>query len=49
MQRSVNGAVFKRGTSLSKVSGVINRFSEDINLCLVLTFMAEAEHWMNAA
>ena len=27
--------VFKGGTSLSKVFGVIDRFSEDIDLCLV--------------
>jgi hypothetical protein len=31
--------VFKGGTSLSKVSGVIDRFSEDIDLCLVPEFV----------
>jgi hypothetical protein len=31
--------VFKAGTSLSKVFGVINRFSEDIDLSLALTFL----------
>ena len=32
--------VFKGGTSLSKVFGVIDRFSEDIDLCLVAPTMA---------
>jgi len=31
--------VFKGGTSLSKVFGVIDRFSEDIDLCLVPAFV----------
>lgn len=31
--------VFKGGTSLSKVFGVIDRFSEDIDLCLVPEFV----------
>ena len=31
--------VFKGGTSLSKVFGVIDRFSEDIDLCLVPGFV----------
>ena len=31
--------VFKGGTSLSKVYGVIDRFSEDIDLCLVPAFV----------
>ena len=31
--------VFKGGTSLSKVFGVIDRFSEDIDLCLVPSFV----------
>ena len=31
--------VFKGGTSLSKVFGVIDRFSEDIDLCLVPDFV----------
>lgn len=36
--------VFKGGTSLSKVFGVIDRFSEDIDLCLVPSFVgADAE------
>ena len=36
--------VFKGGTSLSKVFGVIDRFSEDIDLCLVPGFVgADAE------
>lgn len=36
--------VFKGGTSLSKVFGVIDRFSEDIDLCLVPEFVgADAE------
>ena len=32
--------VFKGGTSLSKVFGVIDRFSEDIDLCLVPEFVS---------
>ncbi|MDI3383970.1 nucleotidyl transferase AbiEii/AbiGii toxin family protein [Xenophilus aerolatus] len=36
--------VFKGGTSLSKVYGVIDRFSEDIDLCLLPAFVgADAE------
>lgn len=36
--------IFKGGTSLSKVYGVIDRFSEDIDLCLVPAFVgADAE------
>jgi predicted nucleotidyltransferase component of viral defense system len=31
--------VFKGGTSLSKVFGVIDRFSEDIDMCLVPEFV----------
>lgn len=31
--------VFKGGTSLSKVFGVIDRFSEDVDLCLVPEFV----------
>jgi hypothetical protein len=31
--------LFKGGTSLSKVFGVIDRFSEDIDLCLVPEFV----------
>lgn len=31
--------VFKGGTSLAKVFGVIDRFSEDIDLCLVPEFV----------
>ena len=31
--------VFKGGTSLSKVFGVIDRFSEDIDLCLLPEFV----------
>lgn len=41
LQRQI---VFKGGTSLSKVFGVIDRFSEDIDLCLVPSFVgADAE------
>lgn len=31
--------VFKGGTSLSKVFGVIDRFSEDIDMCLLPSFV----------
>ena len=34
-----NSLVFKGGTSLSKVFGAINRFSEDIDLSLSPTFL----------
>jgi hypothetical protein len=38
--------VFKGGTSLSKVFGVIDRFSEDIDLCLVPRFVgADADEF----
>lgn len=38
-----NSLVFKGGTSLSKVFGVINRFSEDIDLSLSPTFLGLPE------
>lgn len=50
--------VFKGGTSLSKVFGAINRFSEDIDLSLSPTFLglsdtttnrSQAEKWMKKA
>jgi hypothetical protein len=50
--------VFKRGTSLSKVFGVINRFSEDIDLSLSPEFLKfpeagtsrnQANKWMKSA
>lgn len=50
--------VFKEGTSLSKVFGVINRFSEDIDLSLSPGFLAlpmagtsrtQADKWMKRA
>jgi hypothetical protein len=50
--------VFKGGTSLSKVFGVINRFSEDIDLSLSPTFLGlpevgttrnQANKWMTTA
>lgn len=53
-----NGLVFKGGTSLSKVFGVINRFSEDIDLSLSPAFLRlpeagtsrnQASKWMSRA
>ena len=50
--------VFKGGTSLSKVYGVINRFSEDIDLSLAPSILelpqagrtrTQADKWMKAA
>ena len=41
--------VFKGGTSLSKVFGVINRFSEDIDLSLAPAFLGLAEPDAKAA
>ncbi len=50
--------VFKGGTSLSKVFGVIDRFSEDIDLSLAPEFLKlpdagtsrnKANKWMKAA
>jgi len=50
--------VFKGGTSLSKVFGVIDRFSEDIDLSLSPDFLGlgeagtsrnQADKWMKAA
>ena len=50
--------VFKGGTSLSKVFGAINRFSEDIDLSLSPTFLGlpeagttrnQADKWMEKA
>lgn len=38
-----NAIVFKGGTSLSKVFGVIDRFSEDIDLSLAPAFLGLAE------
>jgi predicted nucleotidyltransferase component of viral defense system len=37
--RFANALVFKGGTSLSKVFGVIDRFSEDIDLSLAPDFL----------
>lgn len=54
----VDALVFKGGTSLSKVFGVIDRFSEDIDLSLSPEFLGlkpagnsrnQAEKWMKAA
>ena len=53
-----NSLVFKGGTSLSKVFGVINRFSEDIDLSLSPSFLKlpevgstrnQAHRWMEKA
>jgi len=53
-----DGLVFKGGTSLSKVFGAINRFSEDIDLSLSPSFLGlpetaanrtQAEKWMKKA
>lgn len=53
-----NDIVFKGGTSLSKVFGVIDRFSEDIDLCLSPEFLNlpeagetrnQANKWMEKA
>jgi hypothetical protein len=41
--------VFKGGTSLSKVFGVIERFSEDIDLSVSPTFVGIKEEWVEAA
>ena len=40
--RFADALVFKGGTSLSKVSGVIDRFSEDIDLSLAPGFLTSA-------
>jgi Nucleotidyl transferase AbiEii toxin, Type IV TA system len=40
--------VFKGGTSLSKVFGVIDRFSEDIDLCLVPEFVGASAQGFDA-
>jgi Nucleotidyl transferase AbiEii toxin, Type IV TA system len=56
--RFADALVFKGGTSLSKVFGVINRFSEDIDLSLSPVFLnlpeagtsrAQANKWMKNA
>jgi hypothetical protein len=56
--RFANALVFKGGTSLSKVFGVIDRFSEDIDLSLSPDFLGlkqggtsrnQANKWMKAA
>jgi hypothetical protein len=41
--------VFKGGTSLSKVYGVIERFSEDIDLSVSPTFLGISEEWVEEA
>lgn len=41
--------VFKGGTSLSKVFGVIERFSEDIDLSVSPTFLGISEEWVEEA
>lgn len=41
--------VFKGGTSLSKVFGVIGRFSEDIDLSVSPAFLGISEEWVEAA
>jgi len=41
--------VFKGGTSLSKVFGVIERFSEDIDLSLSPEFLGLGEEWVEQA
>jgi hypothetical protein len=41
--------VFKGGTSLSKVFGVIKRFSEDIDLSVSPTFLGISEQWVEEA
>lgn len=41
--------VFKGGTSLSKVFGVIQRFSEDIDLSISPTFVGFSEDWVEDA
>jgi predicted nucleotidyltransferase component of viral defense system len=38
--------VFKGGTSLSKVFGVIERFSEDIDLSVSPEFLGISEQWV---
>jgi predicted nucleotidyltransferase component of viral defense system len=41
--------VFKGGTSLSKVFGVIERFSEDIDLSVSPAFLGISEEWVEQA
>src|ERR1043165_9645792 len=41
--------VFKGGTSLSKVLGVIERFSEDIDLSVSPDFVGIKENWVEEA
>lgn len=41
--------VFKGGTSLSKVFGVIERFSEDIDLSVSPAFVGIKEEWVEEA
>ncbi len=41
--------VFKGGTSLSKVFGVIERFSEDIDLSVSPAFVGINEEWVEQA
>jgi hypothetical protein len=41
--------VFKGGTSLSKVFGVIDRFSEDIDLSVSPAFLGISEEWVEGA
>jgi hypothetical protein len=41
--------VFKGGTSLSKVFGVIGRFSEDIDLSVSPAFLGISEEWLEQA
>ena len=41
--------VFKGGTSLSKVFGVIDRFSEDIDLSVSPSFLGISEEWVEEA
>jgi hypothetical protein len=41
--------VFKGGTSLSKVFGVIERFSEDIDLSVSPNFLGISEEWVEGA
>ena len=44
-----NQLVFKGGTSLSKVFGVIERFSEDIDLSVSPAFLGISEEWVEQA
>ena len=44
-----NHLVFKGGTSLSKVFGVVQRFSEDIDLSVSPQFLGISEEWLEDA